>query len=114
MLKSTSQEEPPMSDELQSLADPVYVIPVSVLGRPEVEFIHHAFDRMRQRRASVEQVIDVLLAPDEENLPADPPYLRVRKWVTEEEALDVIFLLLPAKVRVISTFWTKVNISKRL
>lgn len=96
-----------MADESERRSDPAHVVECPdepVRGRPRVELIHHAMDRLEERGISVEEVIAAIRQPDQEGLPTDAGRQRVRKLLGPRHALDVTFEELPEAIRVITAY----------
>lgn len=86
-------------------------LPVAVRGKQEVLFLPHALHRMRIRSVTQDDVVAALLQPDEEDLPADPPHGRLRRYWSSDRALDVVYDMTDVQVVVVSVFWKNKDIS---
>lgn len=72
-----------------------------VLGCTSVAFDEHALKRMRERKVSEDDVLEVLRTPDETGLRADPNRQRYRKRLGSRQ-VDVVFEQDPTEIVVIS------------
>ena len=99
-----------MSGNADGHDDPVLEVAASVRGRGVVDFTRHALDRMEERGITSDEVIDALRHPDQEGLPADPPRLRIRRLLGSI-ALDVVFVELPDRIRVVTTYVRRPRLS---
>ena len=79
-----------------------YVIRESVRGCRTVAFDKHATRRMKERKVSEDEVLDVLRAPDRTDLKADLGRLHFRKNYGPDSWVDVIFEEDPTQIVVIS------------
>ncbi len=101
-----------MSGNGDSHDDPALEVAASVRGRGIVDFTQHAVERMEERGITSDEVIEALRNPDQEGLPADPPRLRIRRMLGAT-ALDVVFVELPDRIRVVTTYVRRPRLSGR-
>jgi hypothetical protein len=87
-------------------ADPVH-------GKGRVEFIRHAIDRLRDRGIGEDDVIRTIRFPDHEGLPADEGRHHVRRELSRSVGLDVIYMIGPESVVVITAYVRTRRISGR-
>lgn len=83
---------------------PSKICRIPLLGYDQVEFTHHAVERMRERRISREDVYRTIQNPDMTSLPAEPNRQRVRWNKGQQHAIDVVYELTTAYLRVITAF----------
>ncbi len=92
-------------------APPSLILNERLLGLDKVEFIRHALIRMQQRGISRADVFQTIRKPDRVGLPTEPGRQRVRWIKSVNFSIDVVYELLPDRVRVITTM--RVNDSNR-
>jgi Domain of unknown function (DUF4258) len=83
-----------------------YVIREQVRGCHTVAFDEHAVKRMKERKVSEDEVLDVLRNPDQTGLPTLPGRFRYRKHSAPQKWVDVIFEEDPTQIVVFSV-WRK-------
>ena len=82
---------------------PPLVLNERLLGYDKVELIRHALIRMQQRGISRDDVFQTIRKPDKVGLPTEPGRHRVRWIKSVNFSIDVVYELLPDRVRVITT-----------
>ena len=79
-----------------------HVIQENLLGCKTVAFDEHAIDRMRERKVSEDEVLDVLRNPTRTGLPTLPNRFRYRQADAAGDWIDVIFERDPTQIVVFS------------
>lgn len=75
-----------------------------LLGFDYVDFTRHALDRMKQRGITKDEVYRTVEKPDVTGLATAPNRVRVRRECTGTFDIDVVYELMTASVRIITTF----------
>ena len=81
---------------------PGKLLSISVRGKPKLELVRHALDRMAQRGVTQGQVVNAIKNPDETGLPTQPGRERVRKHLSSGGSVDVVYEEMDDRVRVIT------------
>jgi hypothetical protein len=85
-------------------APPGITLNERLLGFDKVELTRHLLDRMRQRGIAREDVFQAIRKPDQTGLPTAPGRHRVRWTKSVNFSIDVVYELLPDRIRVVTTF----------
>lgn len=75
-----------------------------LLGKTKVEFCKHAIEQMGIRNITEKEVVATIRNPDKIGLPTQSGRFRVRKFKRPRFATDVVYIIEPDRVVVVTAF----------
>lgn len=102
-----------MSDERPKETSRIVDMNSAVLGRTRLELVGHARMQMKTREIGIGDIIHTIKSPVETDLPTQAGRKRYRWNKTIAQAIDVVFEILPDRLRIITVIAIKRRLIER-